>query len=128
MARKLIAHGDRPGEIAVLYRTNAQSRVLEEAFVRGGVPYRVYGGQKFYERKEIKDLISYMRALVNPDDDVSLRRVINEPKRGHRRRDGRPAGRLRRRERASADVSGGWTRTARGCPRARASWSASLAS
>ena len=82
MARKLIAHGDRPGEIAVLYRTNAQSRVLEEAFVRGGVPYRVYGGQKFYERKEIKDLISYMRALVNPDDDVSLRRVINEPKRG----------------------------------------------
>ena len=82
MARKRIAHGDRPGEIAVLYRTNAQSRVLEEAFVRGGVPYRVYGGQKFYERKEIKDLISYMRALVNPDDDVSLRRVINEPKRG----------------------------------------------
>ena len=74
MARKLIAQGDRPGEIAVLYRTNAQSRVLEEAFVRGGVPYRVYGGQKFYERKEIKDLICYMRALVNPDDDVSLRR------------------------------------------------------
>ena len=82
MARKLMAHGTRAGEIAVLYRTNAQSRVLEEAFVRGGIPYRVYGGQKFYERKEVKDLIAYMRALVNPDDDVSLRRVINEPKRG----------------------------------------------
>ncbi len=82
MARKLMGQGERPGEIAVLYRTNAQSRVLEEAFVRGGVPYRVYGGQKFYERKEIKDLICYMRALVNPDDDVSLRRIVNEPRRG----------------------------------------------
>ena len=82
MTRKLIAHGAKAGEVAVLYRTNAQSRVLEEAFVRSGTPYRVYGGQKFYERKEVKDLIAYMRALVNPDDDVSLRRIINEPKRG----------------------------------------------
>ncbi len=82
MTRKLIAHGARAGDVAVLYRTNAQSRVLEEAFVRGGIPYHVYGGQKFYERKEVKDLIAYMRALVNPDDDVSLRRIINEPKRG----------------------------------------------
>ena len=82
MSKKLINQGIRPGEIAVLYRTNAQSRVLEEAFVREGVPNRIYGGQRFYDRKEVKDLIAYMRALVNPDDDVSVRRIINEPKRG----------------------------------------------
>ncbi|MBQ9951725.1 MAG: DNA helicase PcrA [Clostridia bacterium] len=82
MTRKLIANGTRAGEVAVLYRTNAQSRVLEEAFVRLQIPYRVYGGQKFYERKEVKDVIAYMRALVNPDDDVSVHRIINEPKRG----------------------------------------------
>ncbi len=85
VARKtadLIKRGARPADIAVLYRTNAQSRVLEEAFVRAGIPYSVYGGQKFYERKEVKDLIAYMRALVNPDDDVSCRRIINSPKRG----------------------------------------------
>ncbi len=82
MSKKLISQSVRPGEIAVLYRTNAQSRVLEEAFVRAGVPNRIYGGQRFYDRKEVKDLIAYMRALVNPDDDVSVRRVINEPKRG----------------------------------------------
>ena len=82
MSKKLINQGVRPGEIAVLYRTNAQSRVLEEAFVRAGVPNRIYGGQRFYDRKEVKDLIAYMRALVNPDDDVSVRRIINEPKRG----------------------------------------------
>ncbi len=82
MSKKLISQGTRPGEIAVLYRTNAQSRVIEEAFVRAGVPHRVYGGLRFYDRKEVKDLIAYMRALVNPDDDVSVRRIINEPKRG----------------------------------------------
>ena len=82
MSKKLIGNGTRPGEIAVLYRTNAQSRVLEEAFVRAGVPNRIYGGQRFYDRKEVKDLLAYMRALVNPDDDVSVRRIINEPKRG----------------------------------------------
>jgi len=82
MSKKLISNGTRPGEIAVLYRTNAQSRVLEEAFVRAGVPNRIYGGQRFYDRKEVKDLLAYMRALVNPDDDVSVRRIINEPKRG----------------------------------------------
>ena len=82
MARKLISQGVRPGEIAVLYRTNGQSRVIEEAFVRAGVANRIYGGQRFYDRKEVKDLIAYMRALVNPDDDVSVRRIINEPKRG----------------------------------------------
>lgn len=82
MTRKLIAAGETPGGIAVLYRTNAQSRVLEEAFVRGGTAYRVYGGLRFYERREVKDLIAYMRALVNPDDDVSTRRIINAPRRG----------------------------------------------
>ncbi|MGX8706965.1 MAG: 3'-5' exonuclease, partial [bacterium] len=78
----LMRQGSDAGSIAVLYRANAQSRVLEEAFVRSGTPYRVYGGLRFYERKEVKDLIAYLRALVNPDDDVSLRRIINEPKRG----------------------------------------------
>ena len=82
MSQKLIKNGDNPGNIAVLYRTNAQSRVLEEAFVRGGTQYRVYGGQRFYERKEVKDLIAYLRCLTNPDDDVSTRRIINAPKRG----------------------------------------------
>lgn len=74
--------GTDPASCAVLYRTNAQSRALEEALVRSGIPYRVYGGMKFYDRKEVKDLIAYLRAFVNPDDDVSLRRVINVPKRG----------------------------------------------
>ena len=82
MSKKLMRQGGQAGSIAVLYRANAQSRVIEDAFVRAGVPYRVYGGQRFYERKEVKDLIAYLRALVNPDDDVSLRRIINEPKRG----------------------------------------------
>ncbi len=74
--------GVTPGSCAVLYRTNAQSRVLEEALVRSGIAYRVYGGLKFYDRKEVKDLIAYLRAVVNPDDQVALRRIINEPKRG----------------------------------------------
>ncbi|MDD6882369.1 MAG: 3'-5' exonuclease, partial [Eubacteriales bacterium] len=75
MSAKIVREGEKQGEIAVLYRTNSQSRVLEEAFVRAGIPYRVYGGTKFYDRKEVKDLIAYMRVLVNPDDDVSCRRV-----------------------------------------------------
>lgn len=70
------------GDIAVLYRTNAQSRVLEEALVRRGIKYGVYGGLKFYDRKEVKDVLAYLRILINPDDDVSLRRIINEPRRG----------------------------------------------
>ena len=74
--------GENLGDIAVLYRTNAQSRVLEEALVRRGIRYGVYGGLKFYDRKEVKDVIAYLRLLVNPDDDVSLRRIINEPRRG----------------------------------------------
>ena len=73
--------GGKIGGAAVLYRTNAQSRVLEEALVRYGIPYRVYGGMKFYERKEVKDLIAYLRAVVNPADDMAVRRIINEPKR-----------------------------------------------
>ena len=68
-------------EIAVLYRMHAQSRVLEEMFMRAGIPYKVYGGTRFYERKEIKDALAYLRCLVNPDDDVALKRIINVPKR-----------------------------------------------
>ena len=82
MAKRQQESGVRPGEMAVLYRTNGQSRVIEEAFVRAGLVYRVYGGLKFYDRKEVKDLIAYMRCLVNPDDDIATRRIINEPKRG----------------------------------------------
>ena len=82
MAKREQQSGTRAGEIAVLYRTNGQSRVIEEAFVRMGLTYRVYGGLKFYDRKEVKDLIAYMRCIVNPDDDVATRRIINEPKRG----------------------------------------------
>ena len=70
------------GRSAVLYRTNAQSRAIEEALVRAGMPYRVVGGVRFYERKEIKDALAYLKLLLNPDDDVSLRRVVNVPPRG----------------------------------------------
>lgn len=69
-------------DAAVFYRTNAQSRALEEVFIRVGLPYRVVGGVKFYERKEIRDAIAYLRTIANPTDDVSLRRVLNVPKRG----------------------------------------------
>ena len=70
------------GDTAIFYRTNAQSRVFEEVFMRSAVPYKVVGGVRFYERKEIKDLLAYLRVLVNPNDEVSLRRIINTPKRG----------------------------------------------
>ncbi len=69
-------------EFAILYRTNAQSRVVEEMLMKAGIPYRIIGGLKFYDRKEIKDIIAYLRLIQNPVDDVSLRRVINVPKRG----------------------------------------------
>jgi DNA helicase II / ATP-dependent DNA helicase PcrA len=69
-------------EMAVLYRTNAQSRVVEEAFMRMGVPYKVVGGTRFYDRREIKDAMAYLRAVVNPADEVSVKRVLNVPKRG----------------------------------------------
>ncbi|MBS6072220.1 MAG: UvrD-helicase domain-containing protein [Actinomyces urogenitalis] len=74
--------GVRPRDVAVFYRTNAQSRALEEAFLRSGQPYKVVGGTRFYERREIKDAIAYLRAVDNPDDDVNIRRILNVPKRG----------------------------------------------
>ena len=72
----------RPGDVAVFYRTNAQSRVFEEVFIRVGMPYKVVGGVRFYERREVKDALAYLRILVNPDDEISLRRILNVPKRG----------------------------------------------
>ena len=72
----------RPGDVAVFYRTNAQSRAFEEVFIRVGMPYRVVGGVRFYERREVRDAIAYLRAIANPDDDVSVRRVLNVPRRG----------------------------------------------
>ena len=72
----------KPGDTAIFYRTNAQSRVFEEVFMRIGIPYKVVGGVRFYERKEIKDLLAYLRVVVNPEDEISMRRIINTPKRG----------------------------------------------
>jgi DNA helicase-2/ATP-dependent DNA helicase PcrA len=72
----------RPADVAVFYRTNAQSRVFEEVFIRVGLPYKVVGGVRFYERREVRDALGYLRMLVNPDDTVSLRRIVNVPKRG----------------------------------------------
>ena len=74
--------GYKPSDVAVFYRTNAQSRSVEDIFVRVGMPYRVVGGVRFYERKEVRDAIAYLRALANPADEVSLRRILNTPKRG----------------------------------------------
>lgn len=76
------AHGVRPADVAVFYRTNAQSRVFEEVFIRTGQPYKVVGGVRFYERREVRDALAYLRMLANPDDQVSLRRILNTPKRG----------------------------------------------
>ncbi len=75
-------HDVAPGDVAVFYRTNAQSRAVEEVLIRVGLPYRVIGGTRFYERKEIKDALAYLKVLANPADDVSLRRILNTPKRG----------------------------------------------
>ncbi len=72
----------RPGDIAVMFRVNAQSRALEEACVRYGVPYQLIGGLRFYQRQEVKDVIAYLRLLANPEDDVSLARIVNVPQRG----------------------------------------------
>ncbi|MRH44568.1 DNA helicase PcrA [Aquibacillus halophilus] len=69
-------------DIAILYRTNAQSRSIEETFVKANIPYQIIGGTKFYDRKEIKDMLAYLRLIANPDDDLSFARVANEPKRG----------------------------------------------
>ena len=80
--RELKSRGEELGRFAVLYRTNAQSRVIEESFVQAGIRYRMYGGLKFYDRKEVKDILAYLAVLNNPDDSLRLRRIINEPKRG----------------------------------------------
>jgi DNA helicase II / ATP-dependent DNA helicase PcrA len=72
----------KPSDVAIFYRTNAQSRVFEEVFIRVGLPYKVVGGVRFYERREIRDVLAYLRVLVNPADSVSLRRILNVPKRG----------------------------------------------
>ncbi|AXI08201.1 DNA helicase PcrA [Oceanobacillus sp. 143] len=74
--------GYSPGDVAILYRTNAQSRAIEAAFMKSNIGYQMVGGHKFYDRKEIKDLTSYLRLITNPDDDISFVRVVNEPKRG----------------------------------------------
>jgi DNA helicase-2/ATP-dependent DNA helicase PcrA len=75
-------HGRKPSDVAVFYRTNAQSRVFEEVFIRVGLPYKVVGGVRFYERKEIRDALAYLRVIANADDVVSLRRILNTPRRG----------------------------------------------
>ncbi len=80
--RLLDEHGVKHSDVAVFYRTNAQSRVFEEVFVRVGLPYRVVGGVRFYERKEVRDALAYLRVLANPADVVSLRRILNTPRRG----------------------------------------------
>src|SRR5438876_10096451 len=80
---RLLARGDieKRSDVAVMYRTNAQSRALEEQFLRANIPYKVIGSRKFYERKEIKDMLAYLRLLANPNDDLSMQRIINVPNR-----------------------------------------------
>lgn len=79
---KNVKDGKQHRDHAILYRTNAQSRVIEEILIKSDIPYQIVGGIKFYDRKEIKDLLGYLRLLSNPDDDISLTRIINVPKRG----------------------------------------------
>lgn len=80
---RLTDAGDaKAGDVAVFYRTNAQSRVFEEIFIRVGLPYKVVGGVRFYERREVRDVLAYLRVLANPEDSVPLRRILNVPKRG----------------------------------------------
>ncbi|PGH48622.1 DNA helicase PcrA [Streptomyces sp. Ru87] len=80
---RLTDAGDaRAGDVAIFYRTNAQSRVFEEILIRVGLPYKVVGGVRFYERKEVRDVLAYLRVLANPEDSVPLRRILNVPKRG----------------------------------------------
>ena len=74
--------GYKASEIAILYRTNAQSRSFEESFMRAGIPYKIVGGLRFYDRKEVKDVIAYLKAIQNPTDNISIKRIINTPKRG----------------------------------------------
>lgn len=80
---QLVASGEaQPGDFAIMYRVNAQSRILEEAFLAAGLPYRLVGAQRFYGRREVKDMIAYLRLIRNPNDEISLYRVINTPARG----------------------------------------------
>lgn len=79
--QELLRNGRKLSDIAILYRTNAQSRVIEESFLKSNIDYNIVGGIKFYDRKEIKDVLAYLRLISNPDDDISLQRVINVPKR-----------------------------------------------
>lgn len=78
----IIENNLNPGDFSVLYRLNTQSRVIEETLIKYGIPYRIYGGYRFYDRKEIKDIIAYLRVIANPADDISLKRIINTPRRG----------------------------------------------
>jgi DNA helicase-2/ATP-dependent DNA helicase PcrA len=82
IARLVETEGFRFGDVAIFYRTNAQSRVLEDVFMKAGLNYKIIGGVRFYQRKEVKDILAYLRLVTNPSDVVSLRRVINTPKRG----------------------------------------------
>ncbi len=70
------------GDFAVLYRTNAQSRVMEEMLLKANIPYKMVGGHKFYDRKEIKDILAYLNVIANPQDSISFERIVNSPKRG----------------------------------------------
>jgi DNA helicase-2/ATP-dependent DNA helicase PcrA len=81
-AEALHESGCEWGDLAIFYRTNAQSRVIEEELVRRGIPYKVIGGTRFYDRREVKDVLAYLRVLLNPEDEVSLRRILNVPRRG----------------------------------------------
>jgi ATP-dependent DNA helicase UvrD/PcrA len=103
--RLVKSEGVRPGDVAVFYRTNAQSRALEEVFVRANLPYKVVGGTRFYERREVKDALAYLRVLVNPDDTVNLRRILNVPKRGIGDRAEAAVAALAERERSSFGVA-----------------------
>jgi DNA helicase-2/ATP-dependent DNA helicase PcrA len=82
IAQLVASHQFEPGECAVMYRTNAQSRLIEEAFLQARLPYRLVGAQRFYGRREVKDVIAYLRLVQNPDDEISLDRIINVPPRG----------------------------------------------
>jgi DNA helicase-2/ATP-dependent DNA helicase PcrA len=113
----------RPADVAVFYRTNAQSRVFEEVFIRLGLPYKVVGGVRFYERKEVRDALAYLRAVTNLDDTVSVRRILNTPRRGIGDRGEACVEALAARERISfgaalrraADAPGISTRAANAC-------------
>ena len=80
--RKLLDEDHVSSDVAVLYRTHAQSRVLEEAFLKQQIPYRIYGGTRFYDRKEIRDILAYLKVIENPSDEINLKRIVNVPRRG----------------------------------------------